>query len=129
MKREAIHPAGLVKRPFYCDVVKAGNTIYIAGQLSRDEHGIVIGAGNFRTQAEKVFENLQLALKSVQASLSDVVGVTVYLTNMAYLPILTEVIAEYFGTVAPPNLTVVMVSSLVLPEYLLELQSIAVSDK
>lgn len=128
MKREAVHPEGLLKRPFYCDVVKAGNTIYIAGQLARDENGNVVGAGDFRAQAEKVFANLQLALKAVGATLSDVVSATAFVTNMAYLPIFTEVVAKYFGTEAPPNLTVVMVSSLALPVYLLEMQGIAVVE-
>ena len=128
MKKEAIHPAGLFRRPFYSNVVKAGNTVYIAGQLSRDEKGNVVGAGDFRVQAEKVFENLQLALKAVGANLSKVVSATAYMTNMAYLPILTEVVAKYFGTEAPPNLTVVMVSSLALPEYLLETQAVAVVE-
>ncbi len=128
MKREAIHPAGLVKRPVYCDVVKAGNTVYIAGQLSRDEHGNIVGAGDFQTQAEKVFENLQLALKSVKGSLRDIVSTTAYVTNMAYLPILAEVLTKYFGTEAPPNFTIVTVSSLALPEFLLEMQAIAVVD-
>ena len=128
MKGEAIHPAGLFRRPFYSDVVKAGNTVYIAGQLSRDEKGNVVGAGDFRVQAEKVFENLQLALKAVGANLSKVVSTTAYVTNITYLPILTEIVAKYFGTEAPPNLTVVMVSSLALPEYLLEIQAVAVVE-
>jgi len=128
MKKEPIHPAGLFRRPFYSDVVKAGNTVYIAGQLSRDEKGNVVGAGDFRVQTEKVFENLQLALKAIGATFGDVISTTAYVTNMAYLPILTEVVAKYFGTEAPPNLTVVMVSSLALPEYLLEIQAIAVVE-
>ena len=128
MKREDIHPAGLFRRPFYSDVVKAGNTVYIAGQISRDRNGNVVGTGDFRVQAEKVFENLQLALKAVGANLNSLVSTTAYVTNMAYLPILTELAAKYFGTEAPPNLTVVTVSSLALPEYLLEIQAVAIVE-
>jgi len=128
MKKEAIHPTGLFKRPFYCNVVKAGDTVYIAGQVPRDENGNAVGVGDFRAQTEKVIENLQLALKAVAATLSDVVSATVYVTNMAYISTFTEVFTKYFGTEAPPNLTIAMVSSLASPDYLVEMQAIAVVD-
>jgi enamine deaminase RidA (YjgF/YER057c/UK114 family) len=126
MKKETIHPKGLVKRPFYSHVVKVGNTIYVAGQVSRDENGKIVGVGDFRAQAEKVFENLQLALKAAGATLEDVVATTSYLTNMAYSPILAEVTAKYFGEQAPPTATWVAVSSLAQPEFLLEIEAVAV---
>ena len=125
MKKEAIHPEGLIKRPFYSHVVRADNTIYIAGQVARDDKGNVVGVGDFRAQAEKVFENLQLALKAVGATLSDVVSTTCYFTNMAYSPILAEITAKYFGTESPPTATWLMVSSLALPEFLIEIQAVA----
>ena len=128
MKKEAIHPEGLFKRPYYSEVVKVGNTIHIAGQVPRDQNGKAVGAGDFRAQAEKVFENLQLALKAAGATLSDVVSTTTYLTNMAYLPVLAEVTPKYFGTEAAPTATVVMVSSLGFPEFLLEIQAVAVVE-
>ena len=112
MKKEVIHPEGLVKRPFFSHVVKVGNTIYVAGQVARDENGNVVGAGDFRAQAERVFENLQLCLKAAGATLSDVVSTTSYFTNMAYSPILAEVTAKYFGEETPPTATWIMVSSL-----------------
>jgi len=79
MKKGAIHPKGLMRRPMYSQVVKAGNTIYISGQVGRDENGKVVGVGDFRTQIEKTFENLQIALKAAGARLSDVVSTTTYL--------------------------------------------------
>jgi enamine deaminase RidA (YjgF/YER057c/UK114 family) len=125
MRKEAIHPKGLIKRPFYSDVVKVGNTIYIAGQVARDENGNVVGIGHFPTQVEKIFENLKLCLEAVGATFDDVVSTTCYLTNMAYKDILTGIMIEYFGTETPPTTTLVMVSSLAFPEFLLEIEAIA----
>ena len=128
MKREAIHPKGLLRRPMYSQVVRADNTLHIAGQVSRDENGNVVGAGDFRTQIEKVFENLQIALKSAGASLGDVVSTTTYLTNMAYIPIWGEVTEKYYGTETPPTSTVLIISSLASADFLLEIQAIAVVE-
>jgi len=128
MKKEAIHPEGLTRRSTYSHVVKVGNTLYISGQVARDEKGNVVGAGDFRTQIEKVFENLQTALKAAGATLSDVVSTTTYLTNMAYIPIWREVTEKYYGTETPPTSTLLIVSSLASAEFLLEIQAIAVVD-
>ncbi len=128
MKKECINPKGLMRRPSYSHVVKVGNTVYIAGQVARDEKGNVVGAGDFRQQAEKVFSNLQIALKSVGATLDNVVCTTTYLTNMAYRPVMAEITIKYFGTENQPPATWVMVCSLAEPEFLLELQAIAVVD-
>jgi len=125
VKKKTIHPDGLVRRPTYSHVVKAGNTIYIAGQVSRDPNGNIVGLGNFRVQAERVIENLQLALKAAGATLDDVVKTTIYLTNMAYRPILAEVTIKYFGSGEQPAATLLMVSSLAEPEFLLEIEAIA----
>jgi len=129
MKKQVIHPRGLIKRPFYSHVVKVGDTIHIAGQVARDENGNVVGAGDFRAQAEKIFENLQLCLGAAGATLNDVVSTTCYLTNMSCSPILAEITKKYFGEEAPPTATWVMVSSLALPEFLLEIEAIAVVDQ
>jgi len=128
MKKEAIHPEGLMRRPMYSQVVRVGNTLYISGQVARDENGNAVGAGDFRTQIEKVFENLQIALNSAGASLSDVVSTTTYLTNMAYVPVWGEVTAKYYGTEAPPTSTVLIISSLASADFLLEIQAVAVVE-
>ncbi len=128
MKRETIHPEGLVKRPMYSHVVKVGNTVHIAGQVSRDENGNSVGIGDFRTQAERVFENLQLCLKAAGASLNNVVSTTSYFTSREYIPILTEVTMKYLGTEAPPTATWIVVNSLASADFLLEIQAIAVAE-
>ena len=58
MSVEHIQPQGLPKPPTYSHVVKAGNTVYVAGQVAQDEKGQPVGRGDFTAQATQVFENL-----------------------------------------------------------------------
>ena len=127
MEKKAIHPKGLMRRTMYSQVVRAGNTLYISGQVARDENGNVVGAGDFRTQIEKVFENLQIALKAAGASLSDVLSTTTYLTHAAYIPIWEEVTTKYYGTESPPTSTLI-ITSLASPHFLVEIQAVAVVE-
>src|SRR5687767_4006522 len=84
MAAERIQPDGLAKPPTYTHVVKVGNTIYIAGQVSQDEHGQLVGAGDFVAQANQVFENLGKALSAAGAGFGDLVKTTVFVTDPRY---------------------------------------------
>ena len=133
MKKEIVPTQGLFTRPFYSHVVKAGNTIYIAGEVSRDENGNIVGKGNFQAQAEKILDNLRLALKAAGATLDDVVSTTVFITPSAgnlgeIIPLFREIVTKHFGTVHPPASTWVVVNSLVSPDYLIEINAVAVVE-
>ena len=128
MAKEFVRPEGLVKRSMFSQVVKAGNTIYVAGQTSRDQNGTVLGIGSFEAQAEKVFSNLKTALAASGASLNDVVETICYLTDMDNAPALAAITEKYFGTKSPPASTWVEVTSLASPDMLLEIKAIAVKD-
>src|ERR1700676_5467694 len=86
-----INPDSLAKQSGYSYVVETmgpGRTIYIAGQLGLDLENRLVGApGDFRAQATKAIENLQAALASVGAGLSDVVKITNFLTDMSHIGI------------------------------------------
>ena len=79
-----INPPGLTKPNGYTHVVVTsdGRTAHIAGQVALDSAGRVVGAGDFRAQADKVFANLRLALASVDASFGDVLKTTTYITDL-----------------------------------------------
>ena len=126
MAVERIQPDGLASPPTYSHVVKAGNTIYIAGQVAQDEQGQVVGAGDFVAQAEQVFQNLERALAAAGASFGDLVKTTVYVTDPRYRELLRDVRSKYLGRDALPASTLVVVAGLALPEYLLEIEAIAV---
>ncbi len=121
-----INPPGLTKPNGYTHVVVTsdGRTAHIAGQVAIDSAGRVVGAGDFKAQAEKVFANLRLALASVGASFGDVLKTTTYITNLENLPALREARRRYFHPARPPANTLVPVARLARPELLLEIEAV-----
>jgi enamine deaminase RidA (YjgF/YER057c/UK114 family) len=123
-----INPPTLAKPTGYTHVVVApdGRTVYIAGQVALDSTGQLVGSGDFRRQAEQVIRNLQRALASVGGTLDDVAKTTTFITDLKYLPALREVRSRYLSAQRPPASTLLVVSSLARPEYLIEVEAIAV---
>ena len=125
-----LNPDTLYKPPGYSHVVVAtgpGRTVYIAGQLGLDMENKLVGApGDFRAQCIKAIENLQAALASVGAKLSDVVKITNYLTDMSsHIGIYREVRDQFFSMPRPAS-TAVGISQLARPGALFEIEAIAV---
>ena len=121
------NPPTLSKPTGYMHVVEVsgpGKTIYIAGQIALDKDGKVVGEGDMKAQAEQVFKNLEAALASAGAKFSDVVKMNTYITDMDKAPAVREVRARYFGETMPAS-TLVQVSKLARPEFLLEIEVIA----
>ena len=83
-----INPPGLTKPNGYTHVVVApdNRTVYLAGQVAFDSTGQLVGAGDFKAQAQRVYENLRRALASVGGSLDDVVKTTTFITDIKNLP-------------------------------------------
>jgi reactive intermediate/imine deaminase len=123
-----INPPTLAKAPGYTQVVIAptGRTIHISGQVALDATGAIVGVGDFRAQAQQVFENLKAALAAGGASFADVVKITIFVLDMANLPVLREVRDAYVNTERPPASTAVQVSRLARAEFLLEVEAVAV---
>jgi enamine deaminase RidA (YjgF/YER057c/UK114 family) len=122
-----INPRGLVKPNGYTHVVVAADrrTVYIAGQVALDSAGNVVGSGNFSAQAEQVFSNLRRALASVGATFTDVVKMTTLMTDLKNVTALREIRSHYLDPKEPPANTM-MVTQLVRPELLLEIEAVAV---
>ena len=123
-----INPPGLAKPTGYTHVVLAadGRTVYIAGQVAFDSTGALVGAGDFRAQAERVFANLRIALASAGATFSDVVKTTTYVTDVANAAALREVRTKYLDPARPPANSLIGVARLARPELLLEIEAVAV---
>ncbi len=122
------NPHTLSKPTGYTHVVEVtgpAKTVYISGQIALDKDGTVVGAGDMKAQAEQVFKNLQAALETAGATFSDVVKMNTYITDMDKAPVVREVRARYFGETAPAS-TLVQVVHLARPEFLLEIDVIAV---
>lgn len=112
--------------PGYTQAVRAGNTIYIAGQVAVDRSGNVVGKGDFRAQVQQVFENLKAALEASGASFKDVVKMNSYFVDMTQLAAFREVRDKYIDTGNPPASTAVQVSRLFREDFLVEIEAIAI---
>ncbi|MBI3964144.1 MAG: RidA family protein [Chloroflexi bacterium] len=101
--------------------------IFVSGQISVDASGQVVGVGDAGAQTRQVLENMQTALAAAGATLDDVTKVTVFVTNMADRAAIAKVREEYFTSPHPAS-TLVQVSALTRPEYLVEIEAFAVVD-
>jgi 2-iminobutanoate/2-iminopropanoate deaminase len=124
--REEYRVEGL-PAPFshYTDAVRAGNLLFVSGCVSVDAEGKVVGVGDVVAQARQVFANIALCLEAAGASFADVVKVTTFLTDIEDRARINPVRQEVFGDARPAS-TLVEVSALVLPEFLIEVDVIAV---
>ena len=109
--------------------ITGGKIIYIAGQVALDASGNIVGKSDYRAQLEQVFLNLKTALEAAGASFKNVVKLNYYIVDavdrsqfFAY----REVRDKYVDTSNPPVATVVVVRGLVLPDFLVEIEAIAV---
>ena len=105
---------------------RVGDLVITSGQAALDEHGNVVGEGDFDAQAEQVFENLRRVLEAGGSSLDKVVKVTIFLTDMANFPKIVELRGRYFSQPWPAD-TIVEVSALGMPELLIEIEATALA--
>ena len=101
--------------------------LYISGQAAIDQNGSIVGEDDFNAQAEQVFENLQRVLESGGSTLDQVLKVTIYMTDMSYFDRIVELREEYFTEPYPAD-TTVEVKSLALPELMLEIEAVALTE-
>jgi enamine deaminase RidA (YjgF/YER057c/UK114 family) len=109
----------------FTNVVKVGNTAYIAGQVSATRDGSMVGKGDPEAQVRQIWHNIEAAVKSIGGTLSDVVKTTTYVTNISYGGAVRKVREELFAT-NPPTSTLLVVSGLASPDYMVEIEAIAV---
>jgi reactive intermediate/imine deaminase len=107
---------------------RVGELLLISGQAAIDEHGQLVGVGNFDAQAAQVFMNLERVLRAGGSSLANVLKVTIFLRDMANFPKIVELRGRYFTPPYPAD-TIIEVSSLYSPDALLEIEAIAVADE
>ncbi len=128
---EHIQPDGIFSNPSYTHVVTTARarTVYVSGQVSMDATGAMVAEGDLAGQTEQVFANLAIALAAAGATFADVVKLTTYVVDYtpAARPLIAAVRSRYFPT-SPPASTLVGVSALALPGWLIEIEAIAALD-
>ena len=111
----------------YSPVAKAGNTLYISGQVARDINGDLVGLGDAEAQTRQVLTNLRNIIEEVGGSMDNIVKLTTILTHSNYREDFRKVRPEFFNDPAPTN-TLIVVQALALPEFFVEIEAIAVLD-
>jgi len=127
---EHLNPEGLPQNPAFTNVVVVTGpvrTIYIGGQDAVDATGQIVGAGDIGTQAAQVFANIQAALEAAGAKLEHVIKWTVLVVQGQPLePGFAEFQRVWGERPNPPAITAAFVSALARPEFLVEIEAIAV---
>ena len=125
-----INPPELGTPPGYSQIVEvsANRIIFIAGQTALDRDGKLVGKNDFAAQAAQVFSNLAVALQASGCTAANLVKLTVFLTDMDNLGRYREARNRFFASVTPPAapaVTLVEVSKLYGPDFLIEIETIA----
>jgi enamine deaminase RidA (YjgF/YER057c/UK114 family) len=130
--KQFLNPPALNPPNGFTHVVTAtgGRTVHVSGQVGVDETGKVVGRGDFRAQVERTFENLKAALDAAGASFKDVVKITYFVVDLKpeHVPVVREVRKKYLDPDHPPASTLVGVAALVVPDWLIEVELVAVVD-
>lgn len=96
MTKEPIHtPRAPAAIGPYSQAIRAGNTVYLSGQIPLDPATMEIVKGDIRAQIHRVFDNLAAVAEASGGSLANAVRLTVYLTDLTNFPIVNEIMAEY----------------------------------
>lgn len=129
-QKRFINPETISKPTGYTHVVEATGSriIHISGQVALDAQGNSVGIDDMQAQAEQVFQNLDAALKAVNASFEDVVKLTYFVVDISQMQTVRDVRNRYINTAQPPASTAVEVRQLVRKEWLLEVEAVAVLD-
>ncbi len=90
----------------YSQAVRAGDTVYLSGQIPLDPATGELVAGDMEAQVRRVFENLKAVCEAAGGDLSQVVKLTVYLTDLAHFALVNRVMAEYFSQPYPARAAV-----------------------
>ncbi len=108
--------------------VASGAVVHVSGQVPVRADGTLV-TGGAEAQAQQVFENLSIALRSVGASWSQVVKMTIFLRDIADLDDVRAVRDRFVDPEALPASSLVQVAGLLYPDFLLEIDAVAVIDE
>ena len=114
-------------RPFgYSHAVRIDKTLYISGQVPLDMELKSVGKGDIAAQTEQAYANLQKVLEDAGGSMTDIVMLNIYCTDLdAYDKHTRPIRKKYFGDYYPAT-TAVEVKRLYRPEYMIEIEAVAV---
>jgi len=124
--RHLAAPPGLAPGPGYSHVVTgSGRMVFVSGQVALDEQGNLVGPGDIAAQTEQVFANLGRALEAAGAGFEQVVKLNYYLTDVGGLATIRAIRDRHLPADRPAS-TLVEVKGLFRPEFLIEVEAVAI---
>ena len=133
--KEFINPTTLIApaAAVYSHIAKVnrGTIVYISGQVPSDASGKIIGEGDFEAQVEQVFANLKIAVEAAGGVMADIVKLNYFLAaevDQAEVPKMRPIRDRYLNVAKPPASTFVVVSRLMRPGWLIEIEAVAAID-
>ena len=103
-----------------------GDLIVLSGQIAMTPEGDFVGKGDMNAQAEQAFANISAVLEEAGSSLSQIIKMTIYVTDMEKQGEATEAYNKLFGN-PRPAMTLVEVSALALPDAMIEIDAMAIT--
>ena len=102
-----------------------GKVLHVSGQVSQDVDGKIVGVGDITAQTRQVLNNISKILDAVGGQMSDIAKVTVFVKDMSVLDEIHQVRSKFFAPPYPAS-SLVQVVGLVNPDYLIEIEAVAV---
>jgi len=127
MKQQIVSPALAKPNGHFSQAIAVqtpGKLVFISGMTARRQDGTIAGIGDVQAQTRQVCENLKHAVEAAGGTLEDICRVDVYVRNIEHFDLIHQVRAEYFSDPHPAS-TMVEVSKMVKPEYLIEISAMA----
>ncbi len=125
MPRRVFFPNPDNKPSGFSPAARAGNIVFVSGQVSVDAEGNLVGEADALAQSAQCLENVEQVLQAAGATRADVTKITAFLVNADDYPAYAEARLEFFGNPGPASSTV-FISGLVNPKCLVEIEAIAV---
>ena len=119
---------GVFDPPGYSQAIKvtgAQSILFLAGQVAYDKDGGAAHPGDFKAQARAVFGSLKALVEAGGGTLANVVKITTYVTDVKHRPDFRVIRDEFFGQRGPAS-TMIQVAALAHPDYLIEVEAVAV---
>ena len=102
-----------------------GRVLHVSGHVSQDVDGRTVGKGEIAVQTRQVLTNIRAVLNSVGGTMDDIAKVTVFVIDVADIDEIHQVRAEFFHQPYPAS-TLVQVAQLIDPDWLIEIEAVAV---
>ena len=90
----------------YSRAVRAGDTVYLSGQIPLDPATMTLVDGDMEAQVRRVFDNLQAVARAAGGELADIIKLNIYLTDLGHFPLVNELMQVYFTAPYPARAAV-----------------------